>query len=1069
MSKFKIYKASAGSGKTYSLVYEYLKILITNPNEYKHILAVTFTNDATEEMKMRVLKQLKKLADTPTKSDYFIRLADELHADDFHIQKRAQEALGNILHDYSNFNISTIDTFFQRILRSFAKDLGISAVYNLQLDQDPAIQEVTEKVIANTNDKNKQSRWLMTAAIEKIEAGKNWNIRNELKELFKETFKENYQVKEEKIRESFINEESIEELNSQLKKQIQEFESTITKICNSCDEIIKKHGLTRSSFNGKDKSFYGWVNKLASGNYAPAGNSFLKAVNNVDVWYTKSTEPQIKESIIAAYNQGLNDELKKLQDYYTENIPVYQTNELIKKNLAYFVMLESLDTEMKNYKEENDVIFISDTNQFINDIIGDNDESFIFEKAGNHFHHYLIDEFQDTSQLQWNNFKPLISNAVSQDHTSLVVGDVKQSIYRFRNGDWRLLHDDAGKDIVTHEVIRLKENYRSSENIIRFNNTLYTIAPKIISNIYNNDVKCVNKWAEKFSECYLEQEQIIPDKSVGNGGYVQLQFFEKIKGEDDSITNTEQQLEQLEKDIDNALKRGYRPCDIAILVFTGKQAYSVAGQLRKYVENNQLGNQINIVTQSSLTISNAHTVRILISALKHLANKKDEVSLAQVYAEYTQYLEGNTAIDLTICKETEKMKGFIESVKLIRSMPLQILVNYIIQLFELEKELNEQIFLQHFKDAVFDYLKKYPDDLKTFLDWWDESSHKFQVEVPQNEKSLQIVTIHKSKGREFNVVFIPFANWTLDNQGPKSDLLWLDIERDHIHRTLPVKYDKKMIDTPFMEDYLKNKFYNYLDKLNLLYVATTRAVQELYIYTDKTEPSTEEKPRANVRTILNETLTSNVEPNSLYINFNNHIVTDLDIIEIGIKNSPKIEQEKKTTQSIEVAGTYTNIFSSLSIKKNAVDLRNEQLNKQEEAKHIGNLFHLIVAQSDSLSTALNILQKLKTERKISIDLYNTFKPQLVALFEQDLMIELLENYINYAEYSFCDGKEILKPDKVLVNDTEVVVIDFKTGKPSTKYIKQVQSYAKAAHLLFNKPVKGYLYYTFNNQFEFVSL
>ncbi len=1069
MSKFKIYKASAGSGKTYSLVYEYLKILITNPNEYKHILAVTFTNEATGEMKMRVLKQLKILADTPHESAYLNRLIEECDADDFHVQRRAQESLGNILHDYSNFNISTIDTFFQRILRSFAKDLGISAVYNLQLDKDPAIQEVTEKVIANTNDQNKQSRWLMNAAIEKIEAGKNWNIRHELKELFKQTFKENYQVKEAQIRESFVNEESIEQLNTHLKVQIRTFENTIEKICNQCNIIIQQYGLTRSSFSGKDRSFYGWVNKLASGDYKPAGSTFLKALDHVDGWYTKTTEPPVKESIINAYHTGLNDELKKLHEYYTQNISTYQTNELIKQNLAYFVMLESLDEEMKNYKEENDVIFISDTNQFINEIIGNNDESFIFEKAGNHFHHYLIDEFQDTSHLQWNNFKPLISNAVSQNHTSLVVGDVKQSIYRFRNGDWRLLHEQAGKDIQTHEVIILNENYRSCENVIRFNNTLYKIAPDIIAKIYNNDVKTLNEWSHKFKECYWGQEQMIPQKSVGSGGYVHLHFFEKIKGDDENITNEEQQLEQLEKDIHDALHRGYRPCDIAVLVFTKKQAYAVAAQLRGFVEKNKLGDQLNIVTQSSLTISKAHTVRVLIAALKYLINKKDEVSLGQVYAEYLQYLKGDTNIDFTSRKEGEKMEAFSSSEKLIRSMPLQILVNHLIHLFELEKEGNEHIFLQHFKDAIFDYLKKYPDDLKTFLEWWEESSDKFQVQVPQNEKSLQIITIHKSKGLEFDMVFIPFATWNFDDTGLKADLLWLDVEKDNIQRTLPVKYDKRMIDTPFMEDYLKNKFYNYLDKLNLLYVATTRAVKELYIYTDKTASSTEENPRASVKTLLNEITSSPIESGDLYVSLSDCMLENSEIMEIGEKTIPGVHESKNNTTSIEVSGIYTNIFNSLSIKKNAVDLRNEQLNKQEEAKHIGNLFHLIVAQSDSLETALHILEKYKIERKINAGLYSVFKTQLEALFDQDLMKELLANYSNYAEYSFCDGKEILKPDKVLVNEKEVIVIDFKTGKPSSKYIDQVKNYARAAHLIFNKPVKGYLYYTINNQFEFVNL
>ncbi len=1065
MSKFKIYKASAGSGKTYSLVFEYLKILIKDPEEYKHILAVTFTNDATEEMKTRVLTQLKLLAVDPMTSSYLEKLKKEVVENIPVIQKKAAEALQNILHDYSNFNISTIDTFFQKILRAFAKDIGVSAAYNLQLDHDPAVQEVTESVIANTTDQNKQSRWLMKAALEKIEDGKSWNIRKELKDLFKETFKENYQVKESRIRESFTNESQIEELQEQLKTQMISFENEIKNICSRCNQILGEFQLSRSSFSGKDRSFYGWVVKLESKDFDPPGNSFLKALDNVDTWYAKSAEPLVKESIVKAFNAGLNDELKKLHQYFTQHISVYETNRLIRQNLSYFVMLESLDQEMRLYKEENDVIFITDTNRFINEIIGDNDESFIFEKAGNHFHHYLIDEFQDTSLLQWNNFKPLISNAVSQGHTSLVVGDVKQSIYRFRNGDWRLLHEQAGKDIVTHEEIRLKENYRSLEQVIRFNNTFYYLAPGIISTIFSNDVKIINEWEGKFAECYKEQEQLIPDQNKDSGGFIKLNLFEKIKSEEETITIEEQQLNELQKDIENALSRGYRPNNIAILVFTKAEAYAVATHLRNYVEKNNLSDQINIVTQSALTISNAHTVRLVVAALQFLVDKKNEVSLANVFSEYEQYLAHQENIDF-IDRRSGKMETFIQSIRLIQSLPLQILVDHIVRFFELEKETNEHIFLQHFKDAVFDYLKKYPDDLKSFLEWWEESSYKFQVEVPQNEKSLQIITIHKSKGLEFDLVFIPFADWQLDSLGLKADLMWLDVEGENFSKTLPVKYDKRMVNTIFAEEYLKNKFYNYLDRLNLLYVATTRAVRELYIYSERGALSTEADPRPSVKTILNHFFCSQMSnPSELYLPIQDFITESHSEITIGEKTQPAESTTKEDITSLEVSSRSSDIFESLAIKRNSLDLRDENLNKQEESKHIGILFHSIVADATTVEEALQFLHKSLLERSINKDQFEQFKKQIQTLFEQPMMKAFLKNFTSYAEYSFCNGDSILKPDKVFINNEEIVVIDFKTGKAVPEYIDQVQSYCKAANLLFNKPVRGYLYFTATNQFD----
>lgn len=1071
MSKFRIYKASAGSGKTYSLVYEYLKILINNPTEYKHILAVTFTNDATEEMKTRVLTQLKLLAETPEKSSYITSLEIDCGIEIFYIQKRAEESLGNILHDYSNFNISTIDTFFQKILRAFAKDIGLSAAYNLQLDHETAVQEVTENVIANTTDENKQAKWLMKAAIEKIEDGKSWNVREELKSLFTETFKENYQVKEDKIKESFQNENRIEELQEKIKKEISEFEDQLAKIAHECDEILGKYGLNRISFPYKEHSLYSWVSKLSDKNIIEPGSRFIKGLDNIDNWYSKSADKALKASITNAYEGGLNAAMKKLHEYYSAEIEKYNSNQLIKQNLSYFVMFESMVEEMTKYKSENDLLFISDTNQFIKEVIGNNDESFIFEKAGNYYHHYLIDEFQDTSQLQWNNFRPLISNAVSQGHTSLVVGDVKQSIYRFRNGDWRLLHEQAGAEITYHTVIPLKENHRSLENIIKFNNTLYHIAPIITSKIYQHEIEVENDWTNKFQECYTEQEQNVPDKNKGSGGFIKVNLFTKqTDGEDEEDNSAKaQQLNELVQDIDQALKRGYQPSNIAILVFKKKEAYEVSSHLRKYVEENKLQDKINIVTQSSLNISNSHTVRLIIAALKYLINKKDQISLANIFTEYQQYFSKVPSLDLLEKEADEKVEAFIKSAIVIKSLPLQILIEQIIRLFSLEAESNEHIFLQHFKDAVLDYLKKNADDLSNFMDWWEESYQKFQVEVPQNERSLQIITIHKSKGLEFDLVFIPFANWPLDSTGLKSDLLWLDLKDDGI-KTLPVRYDKKMQHSSFSEEYLQTKFYNYLDKLNLLYVATTRAIRELYIYSDKPKTFSVKDHKQNIKTIFNHILQLDYPlDGEHYLNLSTGKNEDYDQLIIGERTFPHNQEIQQEMETIDVSVTTQNIFETLAIRQQSLDLRDEKGVKNEELKQTGILFHQIVANTQSKSNATVLLNKLLLQRKINQRVFDQFTNDLETLFEHPFMKEWVNNFMAYSEYSFCLDNNILKPDKFFINENEAIVIDFKTGKSMPEYNDQVANYCKAVKGIFGKPTKGYIYYTQSKKFDEVTI
>jgi ATP-dependent helicase/nuclease subunit A len=1063
MSKFKIYKASAGSGKTYSLVYEYIKILIENPNEYKHILAVTFTNDATEEMKSRVLSQLKQLATLPEKSPYIEKLVKDTASEPFHIGKRAAEALGNILHDYSNFNISTIDTFFQKILRAFAKDIGISAAYNLHLDEDSAIQEITENVISNTTDNNRQSKWLMKAALDKIQDGKNWNIREELKSLFKETFKENYQVKENRIKENFKNEEEIEELQKNILDEIYEFENELTKLATQCNIVLLKNGLTVFSFPYGTSSFYAWIDKLANQIIEEPKTRFLSALNNVDSWYTKNASNSIKENIIHSYVE-LNEAINKTYQYYLQNIGRYNSNLLVKQNLSYFVMLDTMVEEMMKYKEENDVLFISDTNQFIKEVIGDNDESFIFEKAGNYYHHYLIDEFQDTSKLQWGNFKPLISNAVSQGNTSMVVGDVKQSIYRFRNGDWRLLHEQAGTEITHHEVIPLKQNHRSLENVVLFNNTLYNLAPKIAADIYSRDVNLKNSWDNMFAECYEGQEQIVPEKNKNSGGYIKVKAFSKLSDDFEDSGIQEQQLNELVSDIKNALSRGYKPNEIAILVFTGKQAYATAAHLRKCVEENNLPKNVNVVTQSSLNISNSHTVRVLIASLRYLLHRKDQVSLANIFLEYQQYFIKDPSPDFLKRETDEKISDFVHSSSIIKSLPLQILVEHLIRFFNLEIEKNEHIFLQHFKDSVYDYLKKNADDLSDFVEWWDEHFEKFQVEVPQNENSLEIITIHKSKGLEFEIVFIPFAEWALDSTGLKGDTLWLDLDKNGM-KTLPVKYSKQMQQSVFVDEYLETKFYNYLDKLNLLYVATTRAVRELYIYTNRSKSFSLKELKPTVKTIFNHILLEEQPLGSeQYLDLTKYKNEERTEMIIGEKTKPHRTENITETETIEVSISAGNIFETLAIKQKSTDLRDEEYVRREELKQSGILFHQILANTITLQEALLQIKKLYLQRAINQKTYERFDKDITTLFNQPEMKNWLKNYSSYSEYSFCDQNRIIKPDKFFINENEAIIIDFKTGKAMPEYKDQVQGYCKAVRTIFNRPAAGYIYYTQTHEF-----
>lgn len=1073
MSIFKIYKASAGSGKTYSLVLEYILILIQNPNEYKHILAVTFTNDATEEMKHRVLNQLHILAQNPWESKYIHDLVKITNTDELHVQLRAAEALQYILHDYSNFNICTIDSFFQRILRAFARDIGLSAGYNLHLETETAIHEVTEKVIANTNPDHKQGKWLLKAAMEKIEDGKNWNFRNELRELFKETFREKFQQKEAQIQFSYKNEKSIEGLIKIAKNEIKEFEENIEKRVEHCNALLFQHQLTRSSFSGKEKSFYGWVNYLQNRDYRTPNPTFINALNNVDKWYAKSASEKDRESIIQIYNAGLNEALNQLYDYYQAHIPQYNSNLLITQNLTQFMIFEAMVEELANYKSENEILFITDTNQFINELIKDNDESFIFEKAGNYFHHYLIDEFQDTSTLQWENFRPLVSNSISQGYTSLVVGDVKQSIYRFRNGDWRLLHEKAGMDITQHEVIPLSLNFRSAENIIKFNNTIYHLLPSIVANVFQHENKITSQWDQKFQECYSGQEQKIPLDKIGSEGYIKLKFFTSEDEEEaiDVSNTTDIRLKELVADVNDALKRGFKPSDLAVLVFTRDQAQSAARSLQEYIEVNQLQSSINIVTQSSLSIANSHAIRLLTSAIGYLVNKRDVIALANVFIEYQLHYHKSHHINVVDFQNHPLIQQFIQEAPLLKSMPLSLLVNELISTFEIGHIDDEYIFIQYFKDAILDYLTKFPDDLTHFFEWWLDVKDKYQVAIPENENSLRILTIHKSKGLQFNLVFIPFADWNLDITGNKTEILWLDINKENHPDsipTLPVRYEKRMLNSFYMKEYLENKFYNYLDKVNLFYVATTRAITELYIYSTTPKTFSNKDPKPNLKYILNElVLKMDTPTDGDYIHIPDYKLENTKEYVVGSKRKAVQNTANSGLIYIDTAGSGTNILDQISIKQNAIDLRDDAFVKLQEKREAGILFHQVLSQSNSKTEAIHQCQKLHLRNLISPGRLEKFVGDIKVLYDHPLMISVTQGYKVYAEFSLNINEKILKPDKIYINDNEVIVVDYKTGKPMPEHHDQVKEYCQAAKSVFKKPSTGYIYYTMSQEFIIV--
>ncbi|MBU0763441.1 MAG: UvrD-helicase domain-containing protein, partial [Bacteroidetes bacterium] len=436
MSKLKIYRASAGSGKTYRLTYEYLRLLFRNPFSYRNILAVTFTNKATGEMKKRILKELSSLANGET-TNMADAIAEEFKLTPAEVQVKAREILNKLLHNYSRFSISTIDSFFQEVIRAFARETGLHAGYNIELDNEKVLSEAADRLLSDVRDNEPLRKWLMRFAEEKIRDGKSWNLKYDIQKSGYEIFREEYRSFDAAIAKKLADKTYLDKYMTDLQKVINNFENSMQQFGIEGLKIMKKYGLTPEDFSYGKTGIAGYFVKLGEKSSFEPLKRVLDGIGHPDKWYTKSSPDTA--AIVAAFEEGLDDLLVKAVEYYNGHVRDYNTACSIISHLFILGILADLSEEIREYANEKNIFLLSDAVILLRDIIADNDAPFIYEKTGAVYKHFMIDEFQDTSRLQWKNFSPLVGQSLSEDNTSLVVGDVKQSIYRWRNSDWNLL------------------------------------------------------------------------------------------------------------------------------------------------------------------------------------------------------------------------------------------------------------------------------------------------------------------------------------------------------------------------------------------------------------------------------------------------------------------------------------------------------------------------------------------------------------------------------------------------------------------------------------------------------
>lgn len=1043
-----IYKASAGSGKTFALTLEYFRIIFESPLEYKNILAVTFTNKATEEMKSRIINELHRLAEGED-SDYGKILQKELHLNDEQLKNKASLLRTLLLHDYGRLSVTTIDRFFQRIIKAFTRELGIFPGYNVELDSDFVLLKSVDKVMQQVQGNTELKNWISELMSTNIEEGRSWSIKSKIAELGEELFRENYMLFDKHILDKFSNKHFLKTYRDFLKTIIEDYESRLILIASEAIEIIQKNNLELADFKGGKAGCASYFYKLSAGNFDEPTATIRKGANDPESWITKTSDQKAR---IETIRPELMEKLQKALEIFDKDNIAYLSAGQLSGNLYQLGILNDLYQEVRAYCDEKGLMLLSDTTHILNMLIADNDTSFLFEKCGNYFKHLMIDEFQDTSAMQWKNFRPLVVNSLGEGCKAMIVGDVKQSIYRWRNGEWGLLANGVENEFRTLGVnnILLKDNWRSARDIVEFNNDFFETAACTLTAIYRSDAGESDPRIKTIAEAYQGLRQI-PRKH--KSGYVDIHFGPEKKEEDGELTI----MADVVAIIWDIMARGGRQKDIVILVRGGKEGALVADYLMQY--NKTAPIPVNFISNDSLYVWSSPYVQFIIAILRYITEPYDTVNRATILYFYRIFVQNEDDIALhQIFKEVGEKDlfslldtDFSIHTGHVMAYSLFETIETIIDRFSLKDKGEEVPYLIAFQDIVYEYETSNSNSITLFLEWWEKEQGKRVLSTSEEVDAVRILTIHKSKGLEFEYVLLPFCSWELDAIRPVRRIWCSNNEQGfNALEYAPLNYSSKLANTIFREDYFDEHLKAYIDNLNLLYVALTRARTELYIRPyhpkqNKDGSISISDIGAFIYQVLLEMGQSIGENRSYCVGEKQRLNTQRAVANpsFSLENYPVWQPE-----------------SRISVKyrfRDYTEPENDTLSAIDEGKLLHEIFKSIAYKEDIeqavqqayLGGLITRHEKDKYCAKIQAYLDT---PQTSEWFSEKCEV------INERDILFPGGAKA-RPDRVISSGGILSVIDYKFGQSEeNKYLKQVRYYCNALKKMGYPQVEGYIWY-----------
>ena len=1076
-----IYKASAGSGKTFTLSVEYIKLLIKDPQSYRSTLAVTFTNKATEEMKLRILSQLYGIWKLlPDSKSYIDKIKEDLDVTEEYMSERAGIALHNIVHNYSYFRIETIDSFFQSVLRNLARELDLTANLRIELNDYQIERNAVDELINSLDENSELLTWIMEYIRENMDDDKDWNVIGNIKRFGENIFREYYKTNSKKLNERLLEEGFFKQYTTKLRQMRNEAEVEMQNEAAQFFDALNHNGIEIDDLNNGKNGPAGYFIKIKKGIY---NNTIVtKRLQKVldegseSSWVKQKSSKETQDIVRELANSTLTPLVHHAEDVRQKNWYIYGSAVLTLRHLNQLRLLNSIENKVRMMNVEQNRFLLSDTHTLLHSLIRDTDSPFIFEKIGNYLENIMIDEFQDTSTVQWQNFKVLLEECMShgEQQGNLIVGDVKQSIYRWRSGDWRMLNNIEREFPYLNSMLNvcsLDTNYRSSRRVITFNNAFFKRASELEYADQKSSTPDTSS-PEQLKKAYSDVAQKVPSFR-DNHGYVSINL---LPNED----YRQQALQKTAEAVSLLLDSGANYSDIAILVRSNDIIQLIAEFFANELPD------VKIVSDEAFRLDSSVSVNIIVNAMLWLTHPDNILAKAYIAKAYQTYVlekseqETNKLLATAEGIDSALPCALIDKRNDLLTMPIFELAEQIYTLFNIGNIKGEDAYLYAFYDALTDFIANNTADIDSFVEEWNDSIAAKTIQASAID-GIRIITIHQSKGLEFEHVVIPFCDWTLE----KGNTIWCtpQVEPYNELPLIPVDFSaSQMKGTIYEFDYNEEHLQNCVDNLNLLYVAFTRAASSLFVIAQRGTPSSRsyivEQSITDIK-LEGSSLDGDPSDKKAELLFS---YGELEIVETKAKKkSDNIFTPEVENMNVDMA-TFSNKVEFKQSNKSrdfvADDDENTDDDDRKQLSYIktGKILHYLfstINTTDDIDTGLaqlemdGLIEESGTNIKRLRDmLHKRFSNRQVADWFSSRWT--IFNECTILDYDAAtDTVREHRPDRVMKDEKtgEVVIVDFKFGSPRPEYVEQVNRYKALTQNMGYPNVKGYLWFVYSNRIE----